>query len=163
MSPDELAQSWNNITPKLFGYLVNVLRDKATAEDILQSTWMKALDALPRFRPRGAGLSAWLFAIARNECKQHWRHENREVPLNPEIHDIPDHPSESLQDSILIDQIFATMTEDDRELLRLRYITDLPLNDIARILDINFVTVRVRIHRALTRARTLAIANTHHA
>ena len=163
MSPDELAQYWDTTTPKLFGYLVNVLLDKELAEDILQSTWLKAIEALPRYRPRGAGFSAWLFAIARNECKQHWRKTNHEVPLDPEAHDVPDQESSSPHDGILIDQLFAKLSEDDREILRLRYIADLPLDGIAKILKLNFVTVRVRIHRALARARAYAVAQNEHA
>ncbi|MEK7583381.1 MAG: sigma-70 family RNA polymerase sigma factor [Patescibacteria group bacterium] len=152
MSPDELAKQWDATTPKLFGYLVNVLRDKALAEDILQSTWLKALQALPRYQPRNK-FEAWLFAIARNECKQHWRGGNREVPMDPEAHDIPDDRSSQQHDSILVDQIMAKMTEDDRELLRLRYIADLSMNEIAAILKINIIAVRVRVHRALKRAQ----------
>lgn len=150
MSPDELAQLWDKTTPKLFGYLVNVLRDKTLAEDIFQTTWTKALDALPRYKHEGK-LNAWLFAIARNECKQHWRKVNREVPLDPEVHDAPDQSIN--RDIILIDQILSKLSGDDRELLRLRYISDLPINDIANILKINYIAVRVRLHRALTRAK----------
>lgn len=43
-----LGALWDATMPKLYGYLVNVLRDKALAEDILQSTWAKALEASPR-------------------------------------------------------------------------------------------------------------------
>lgn len=153
MSPDELAQLWDKTTPKLFGYLVNVLRDRTLAEDILQITWTKALDALPRYRNEGK-FNAWLFAIARNECKQHWRKTNREVPLDSEVHDAPDQSIN--HDVILIDQILSKLSEDDRELLRLRYISDLSINDIANILKINYIAVRVRVHRALKRAHYYA-------
>ena len=75
----ELSKEWDEITPKLYGYLINVLRDKPLAEDILQTTWMKAIKAMPSFQSDKGGLSAWLFAIAKNECKQHWRKSNHEV------------------------------------------------------------------------------------
>src|SRR3989344_8869902 len=148
-----LESLWDELTPKLFGYLVNVLRDKTLAEDILQNTWLKALRALPRYQERGNKFRAWLFAIARNECKQHWRNGNHEVPLNPNSHDIPDDHQAIRHEAILVDQIMARLSEDDRELLRLRYIADLPMNDIARILNINIIAVRVRLHRALKRAK----------
>ena len=157
MSPDELAQYWDTTTPKLFGYLVNVLRDKTVAEDVFQNTWLKAIKALPNFQSNGNKFKAWLFAIARNECKQLWRKSNREVPIDSETHDIPDNNSENQQNGILMNQIISRLSEDDREILRLRYIADLPINDIAKILNLNFVTVRVRIHRALARARSQAV------
>ena len=151
MTSEDIARLWDEVTPKLFGYLVNTLRDKVLAEDILQSTWAKAIAALPRYQDRGKPIHAWLFAIARNECKLHWRKANRESPLDPQSHDIPDFSSPD--HTVLAEQILAGLPEDDRELLRLRYIADLPIADIANVLNINFVAVRVRLHRALKRAR----------
>lgn len=152
---EALSRLWDELTPKLYGYLVNTTRDRVLAEDLLQNTWLKAIEALPRFQKRGAGFPAWLFAIARNECRQSWRKSNREVPFEIERHDkaVPDINSE---DKILVDQMLSKLSEDDRELIRLRYIADLPINDIARILNLNFVTVRVRLHRALAQAKIYA-------
>lgn len=150
---DALALLWDTLTPKLFGYLINTLRNRALAEDIVQTTWLRAIEGLPRFQNRGKGLRPWLFAIARNECRRHWRTAPREVPLDPLTHDGGE-GAESLRDTrLIVEQALQKLSEDDRELLRLRYIADLKTADIARVLHINFVTVRVRLHRALTRAR----------
>lgn len=157
MSREQLGRLWDEITPKLFGYLVNTLRDRAIAEDILQTTWMKALQGLPKYQDRGGRFSAWLFAIARNECKGYWRKDGREVPLEVIDHDMPDEQALGPQDAILAEQILSKLSEDDRELLRLRYIADLSLDSIASLLHLNFVTVRVRVHRALARARVHAV------
>lgn len=154
---EALGMLWDRLTPKLFGYLINTTRHRALAEDLLQTTWLKAIDALPGFEIRGSGISAWLFAIARNECQMYWRKSNRETEFDPVEHEnIPSDENNS-EDKILVDQVLRLLSEDDRELLRLRYIADLSPNDIARILKINFVTVRVRLHRALSRARLAAL------
>ena len=152
-----LGQLWDTLTPKLFGYLVNTLRDKALAEDVLQTTWLKAIGALPGYQNRGVGLSAWLFTIARNECQQLWRKGGREVPLDTEIHDKAGDAG-GTEEKIMSEQILAALSSDDRELLRLRYIADLSINEIAKVLNSNSVAVRVRIHRALARARTTLTA-----
>lgn len=153
---EALGALWDTLTPKLFGYLVNTLRDKALAEDILQATWLKAIKNLSQFKGRGAGLSPWLFAIAKNECRDHWRKGGRETPLDPEKHDPIGSDGKDVEEKVLAEQLLAGLSKDDQEILRLRYIADLPLNDIARVLNINFVTARVRIHRALSRARVAA-------
>ena len=153
LNKDNLEILWDQITPKLYGYLVNVLHDKNLAEDILQTTWLKAIQALPSFKDRtGAGFSSWLFAIARNECKQHWRKGGREISFDPEIHDKESVESKE-EDKIFVEQILARFSENDRELIRLHYIADLSLGDIAKILKINPVTVRVRMHRAISFAK----------
>ena len=157
LNKDNLEVLWDQVTPKLYGYLVNVLHDKNLAEDILQTTWLKAIQALPNFENRsGASFSSWLFAIARNECKQHWRKAGREIPFDPEIHDkesIEPKEEEEEEDKIFIEQILARFSENDRELIRLHYIADLSLGDIAKMLKINPVTVRVRMHRAISFAK----------
>ncbi len=150
---EALGLLWDNITPKLFGYLINTTRDKALAEDLLQATWVKAIEALPGYKPRGIPVSAWLFAIARNECRQHWRKGEREVPFDPSLHDAPAKNTNETENTILVEQALEKLSNEDRELLRLRYIADLPHNQIAKILNINFVAVRVRLHRALARAQ----------
>lgn len=150
---DAFRALWDELTPKLFGYLVNTLRDRTIAEDILQNTWLKALKALPRYEQRGARISAWLFAIARNECREHWRKSGREAPFNLKEHDTAGNIDSTHEEKFLIEQILSSLSEADRDILRLRYIVDLSMRDIAKVLNLNFITVRVRVHRALTRAR----------
>jgi RNA polymerase sigma-70 factor (ECF subfamily) len=156
MNPDKdrISELWDKITPKLYGYLINTLKDSALADDILQSAWLKAIEALPRFNERGAGFSAWIFTIARNEMKMHWRKSGREVRYDEALHDHGGNSSET-EDKILIDQILHTLSDDERELIQLRYIADLSLGEIARILKINPITARVRMHRALAHARNI--------
>lgn len=151
---EALGELWDIITPRLFGYLVNTLGNKALAEDILQSTWLKALEALPTYTDRGYPFSAWLFAIARNECKQHWRKNAHEVPFDMEKHDMAA-TNGNHGETMVIEQVLSKLSQDDRELLRLRYIADLSLHDVARVLNINSVAVRVRMHRAIARARNI--------
>jgi RNA polymerase sigma factor (sigma-70 family) len=150
---EALGHLWDLLTPKLFGYLVNTLRDRALAEDVLQTTWLKAIGALPGYTDRKVGMSAWLFTIARNECQQLWRKGGREVPLDVAVHDTAGSESRATEEKILVEQALSVLSEEDRELLRLRYIADLPVKDIAAVLNINVVGARVRIHRALGRAR----------
>lgn len=146
---------WNRLTPKLYGYLINVTRDKQLSEDILQNTWLAALSHLAQYRFQGTGFGAWLFAIARNECNKHWRNEKREVPLDPVEHDFPTYEhKQSSDERLMVEAVLAALSEEDRELIRLRYIADLSVNEIAHILNINSVAVRVRLHRALRRSRS---------
>ena len=150
---------WENITPKLYGYLVNVLREPVLAEDILQETWLKAITALPKFRSQGVRFSAWLFAIAKNECRSHWRTNKRETSLPEEELDganITPRVNAPNANSVLINQIITKLSPDDQEILRLRYIAELSFDEISKVMNVSLVGARVRIHRALGRARTLA-------
>src|SRR3989344_2066612 len=154
MNNNNINELWDEVTPKLYGYLVSILHDRAVADDILQSTWLKAIEALPRFQDRGFGMSPWLFMIARNECKQHWRKDGRELPFDQLLHDKQEDNGRQ-EDKIFIDQILSRVSSDDRELIRLRYIADLSLSDIAKLLKINPITARVRMHRAIKNTKLI--------
>lgn len=151
---DAIIWLWNAYTPKLYGYLYNTLRDDDLADDILQRTWVRSIERIAQFHDRGVTFGAWLFAIARNECRQHWRSSMREVPLDQEIHDTPDpRANHGVTDALMVDAALNALSGDDRELLRLRFIADLPVADIARMFGKSSVAIRVRLHRALRRAR----------
>lgn len=153
LDKDEIDELWNEITPKLYGYLVNTLRDSATAEDILQTTWIKAIESLSGYNERGR-FSAWIFSIARNEMRMYWRKKGREVRYDPLVHDIPSE-SQNEENVFYVERFIKKLSFEDQELIRLRYIADLSLGEMAKIMKINPVTVRVKMHRALGRARIL--------
>lgn len=149
---DAIGKLWDEATPKLYGYLINTLKDRALADDILQNTWLKALEAMPSYRDRGY-FSAWLFSIAKNEMRMHWRRHGREIPYQADLHDRAE--EKNPEGKIFMEQIISRLHPEDQELVRLRYIGDLPLGEIAKILNLNPVTVRVRMHRVLKNVRNL--------
>ncbi len=151
-----VSMLWEVITPKLYGYLVNTLKDKTLADDILQETWLKAVTSLHKFEPRGIKFSAWLFAIARNECRQHWRRNNHEVVLEEdESETTPDNliVKENLIDAIFLNELLDKIPEKDQEILRLRFLAEFSFKEIAQILNIPPITARLRVYRALSKAR----------
>jgi RNA polymerase sigma-70 factor (ECF subfamily) len=149
---------WDAITPKLFGYLVNTLRDRALAEDVLQETWLKAITAMDKFENRQVRFSAWLFAIARNVCREHWRTQNRTVAVTDEELETTagsaDHVSR-LNNEMDLDRVLENLSDDDKEILRLRYIAGLAFSEIGKILKTSSIAARVRVHRAIGRARAV--------
>ena len=51
--------------PRLFNFLARLSRNRDTAEDLLEETWLRFVDHMPRLRP-DTTLAAFLFTIARN-------------------------------------------------------------------------------------------------
>lgn len=150
---DAMGLLWDAITPKLYGYLVNVLKDKEQADDALQNTWLNAMTALPRFEARNVRFSAWLFAIAKNVCRQQWRAAGRETNLET-IKAAAEQKHEP-DATLMIDMLLPKLSADDQEVLRLCYIADLNCKEIAAVLSISSLSARVRLHRARARARVL--------
>src|SRR5688572_11380391 len=65
---------------KVMNLAFSILRNEALAEDLSQTVFVKAWQALPRFDGRAA-LSTWLYTITRNTCLSALERERRMVPL----------------------------------------------------------------------------------
>lgn len=127
------------------------------AADLTQQVFLRALDALPRYRVRGGvTVAAWLFRIARNAATDWQRREGRTVPWEavpeeqrpaaPETAD-----GEALrQDEIAqVHRLLATLDDTTREALVLRFSARLTLAEIGAVLGISEEATRKRITRAL--------------
>src|SRR6185436_13995904 len=56
----------------LFRFVLRSIRDRATAEELYQEIWMRAIEARSRYEPR-AKFTTWLYTIAHNRLIDHWR------------------------------------------------------------------------------------------
>jgi RNA polymerase sigma-70 factor (ECF subfamily) len=80
--PRAFGELFDAYYPKILGYAIRRSGDVSTAEDIVANTFVKALKALPRFRWQGVSPEAWLFAIANNELRMHFRKYKHLVSLD---------------------------------------------------------------------------------
>ncbi len=137
-------------------------RDEASAGDLVQETWMEAWKSLSRFDGRCL-FSTWLHGILRHRyLKLLRRHSRKPLTLMPAPGEAqePDpgqrHPGENLQRRecrAAIDKILATLPEEQRQVLQLRFFADASLADIAITLDCPEGTVKSRLHHGLKKLR----------
>ncbi len=146
---------WDEFTPVLYGYLLNTLKNKQVAEDVLQSTWLKALQGLPKYRFMGYSVKSWLFRIARNELSEYFRKNPGLVDLE-ELgeYSVNDETTTRIENEIDVGKVLLSLNAEDRELIRLRFIADLSVIQIAKVLNISSILVRVRLHRVTGRLKS---------
>lgn len=125
--------------------------------DLTQQVFLRALDALPRYRVRdGISFAAWLFRIARNAATDWQRREGRTVgweavpeeqhPAAPETAD----GALLRQDEVAeVHRLLATLDDATREAILLRFSAQLTLSEIGAVLGSSDEAVRKRISRAL--------------
>lgn len=82
---DPLTQSFYAIRQELLAYLRKYVDDPASAEDILQETFVKALNQKQKKPPEN--LAAWLFRVARNTAIDHLRSHEKRYPHSSELDD----------------------------------------------------------------------------
>lgn len=158
---------YNRYVERIYGYALRETLDVATAQDITAATFESALRHIRRFRWEKMGLAPWLYRIARNEIIQHYRRNKRLSPLaiGDEIDavergvDVRDggRPIESAVMSGERDrdlrEALSELSRTDREVLTLRFLEQLPTEEVAQILDCSRNVVYVRLYRALERLR----------
>ena len=140
--------------PSIYGYLLRRTGDPAVSEDLASSVFLGALERIGSFSYRGVPLVAWLFRIAHNQLVDHWRKSERlsNSPLPGQQNDPGNSPQEELELSLLRDDLrraLAQVTEDQRQVLLLRFIHGLGIKEIAYALNKPQGAVKSLQHRGL--------------
>ncbi|MBI4169787.1 MAG: RNA polymerase sigma factor [Acidobacteria bacterium] len=65
---------------QLLGFALVFVGEAASAEEVVQDTWLAALDGLPAFAGRSA-LKTWIFRIVANRAKTRGAREARSIPF----------------------------------------------------------------------------------
>jgi len=66
---------YDAVSPKLFGIVLRITRNRSMAEEVLQETFVKIWQNADRFTPDAGQPMAWLAAIARNRAIDRIRSE----------------------------------------------------------------------------------------
>lgn len=126
------------------------------AADLTQQVFLRALAALPDYRPQGLPFSAWLFRIARNAAIDAHRRQRSTVAWNflPEaLHPISSQDPESmtLQQERLenLRDLLAKLSQDKRELLALRFASGLTAPEIAAVVGKSEAAVKKQLTRLI--------------
>jgi RNA polymerase sigma factor (sigma-70 family) len=130
------------------------------ADDAVQDAFLKAYDALPRFR-EGAPIRPWLLRIVANEARNRRRSAGRRHGLALRVADAepmqtvpgPEQVVMAAEQRTELLAALATLRDDDREVLGARFLLDLSETETAETLGIPRGTVKSRTSRALGRLR----------
>lgn len=126
--------------------------DVQMADDAAQAAWEKAWRGLPALR-RPESLRAWLSKIALNESRQVMRHHRAAGLLRLRLGATPALGLAAPEYIIDLHQALARLPNRDRQLLALRYVSGLPLEEISGVLGERTSTTRSRLSRINGRLR----------
>jgi RNA polymerase sigma-70 factor (ECF subfamily) len=135
--------------------------NSADAEDAAQTAFVKAWQALGRFR-RGAPFRPWLLAIVANEAKNRLRSGGRRDELFQRLAagtdsggaaPSPEQALERSEERARLARGLQALPEEQRLTIGLRYFLDLDEADLAAVLGVRRGTVKSRLARALARLR----------
>jgi RNA polymerase sigma-70 factor (ECF subfamily) len=141
----ELYQSYSS---EVYRFAYWLTGDADEAEDITSETFIRAWLNIKTIRTET--LKAYLFTIARNFYLQQVRKQKRQTELDeshPDLTPGPEQVAEYNEDLHLVQSILQTLSENDRTAFVLRVQHGLAYAEIARILVLSEVAVKVKVHR----------------
>jgi RNA polymerase sigma factor (sigma-70 family) len=141
----------------LFRYLLQLSRNRALSEDLVQDVFFRVLKYAATYDPALA-FRVWLYRMGRNayfDSIHKRRAELTGVDLG-EVRSSEPEPDEMLarkQDTLFLQEALQRLPDDKREVLVLSRFHNLRYEDIAGILKCEIGTVKVRVFRALKELR----------
>src|SRR5690348_16286230 len=155
---------------RVFAVAGGILKRREDVEDIAQQVFVKAYFSLKRFDQRAA-FSTWLYKITVNECWDLLRKKKvRPLVFEAELSDEqarrysasenPRADAPDVSDRLVAreraEQLLEHLDKRDRAMLVLKEIEGFSVEEIAKVLDLNANTVKVRLFRARRRIVRLA-------
>ena len=140
---------------RLLGYFSRTA-GPAHAQDMLQKTFLHVHRARHDFRD-GAPVRPWIFAIAANVRREHWRRRGRkpETALDPDRHVPAVEPSTSSPTDRAVRRALEQLPEGQREVVVLHWYEGLTFSEVSRMVGASPSAVKVRAHRAYKQLRAI--------
>jgi RNA polymerase sigma-70 factor (ECF subfamily) len=164
MSKSQLRELADEHYDRLFRAARFMCGDLSAAEDLVQETFAAAAASIGRFQGRSSPYT-WLYGIMLNKFRR-WLRQKGRSPLSlqalgaddeaqpaeqalPADGPLPEESAQRHEAAELVHEAVAQLSPDHRTALELRFVEDLPYEEIARILDCPIGTAKSRVHYAL--------------
>jgi RNA polymerase sigma-70 factor, ECF subfamily len=156
-------EAWREIyaalAPGVLGYLR--ARDVADPEDLAGEVFLQVVRDLPRFDGPARGFRAWVFKITHHRLLDERRRAARRIErtvADPEAESEPpggNVESEALERLALerVTSVLASLSPDQRDVLLLRIVGDLSVEDVARVVGKRTGAVKQLQRRGLAAVR----------
>ncbi len=145
--------------PRLKSFMIKKGADVNQAEELVQETMLTVWRKAALYSPEKGTVTTWIFTIARNLRIDRIRRESSQQFTDLEDYDAPsDDPGSDDQVSLMQQQVqvreaLKALPEEQREIIHMSYILDMPQSEIAERLDLPLGTVKSRMRLAYRKLR----------
>jgi RNA polymerase sigma-70 factor (ECF subfamily) len=149
------APLYERYVDQIFAYVYTLTKDRELSEDVTAATFAKAIEELPRFEWRGVPYSAWLYRVASNGVARAKRRPGW-IELDSAVASDEPTPLDAAlaaDRADLVRTAVASLPEDQRQAVVLRFAGDLRNREIAEIMNRSEGAVKLLTFRALTTLR----------
>ena len=155
-----LSSLYEEYYDKIARYAYYRVGNKAEAEDIAGEVFLKALKSLKSYKERGIPMQAWLFRIAHNLVVDYFRkmQKHKTVPIDNVQIESGINPAMVAEEKVELERVKKAMeqlTQEQREVLRLRFFSELTSREAGQLLNKSDGAVREMQRAAIEKLRNL--------
>lgn len=144
---------------RIYNYCYFHTFEAALAEDICSQIFLKALESFSGFQWRGVSFGAWLFRIASNQVKNHYRDHKKVIDLD-QVSPLELSSDPELEAKVDIEnrartirQLIEKMAFQCKEVLILRFYEELSYEDISERAESTVAACKMRVKRCLEKLK----------
>jgi len=155
------ALLFKHFAPRLKTFLMRSGMLANIAEELAQETLLTVWHKASFFDPSRAGVSTWIFTIARNIRIDYQRRDRRPKPVETDPSDEADAPPSgehilmTAERDMRVRKALHSLSEEQVKIIQLSFFHEKPHSEIARDLGIPLGTVKSRVRLAMNRLRVL--------
>ena len=158
---ENLNELFSRYSKRLYNYFLKSTLDKDDSDDLTQELFIRVMKYRKSFK-EGNSFQVWVFQIARNMVKDHFRkmkvHKDQFNPVEvmPEQHEQQDEVA--LEKEEVLYKALSKLTDEKRELLVLSKFQGLKYDQIATMQQTTVANIKVRVHRTIKELKDIYLA-----
>jgi RNA polymerase sigma-70 factor, ECF subfamily len=157
-----LGELYDRYADKIYAYIYHRVGQAELAEDLTGQVFMRMLEAIRSGQAWRTSFSGWLYRIAHNLVIDHYRRRSRasfvDIDEVPPISTTDGEPSRAVQASMdreTLQAALSKLTEDQAQVITLRFLEDLSIAEVATLMDRNEGAIKALQYRAVIALRRI--------
>lgn len=148
----------NKYKNPLYATILRMTKNPHDAQDLVQEAFIKVYEQLGKYDETGS-FASWMYRVAINHCmdefrKKRYQMKQVEIEEGSMISgDTPELIFFKNEESRQLERLVATLPEDERIIILLRYVNELSYQEISELMETSLTTVRNKLHRAKKKMR----------
>jgi len=158
--PVALGMLYDQYVDKIYSYIYHRVSSADIAEDLTAQVFMRMLEAVRNGRPWQTSFSGWLYRIAHNLVVDSYRRNKRAVFVDVDdvtyLKAADGDPLRSAETKVEMDrlrQALGSLTEEQVQVVTLRFLEDLSIAEVANIMDKTEGAIKALQYRAVLSLR----------
>jgi RNA polymerase sigma-70 factor (ECF subfamily) len=149
--PSRFGELYEENFYRVYAYIARRVRDRHQAEDLTSEVFREALAGLGKFEWRGVPFVAWLLRIASRAIADHYKRSGREAgnPVAEPERLVP----QEIERHVILFQLVDRLPDAQARVIRLRFVEQKSIREIAQVLGRSEGAVKQLQHRAIENLR----------